>query len=223
MNSINSFTPAEIISLQQGQPVTTSLKVAELFGKRHDDVLKKIRNLECSSDFHLRNFAEMSQEVEIGNGAKRSSRFYEMTKDGFIFVVMGFTGAKAAATKEAYINAFNWMAEHLAATQRPQPAVGLSYDGLNDLAWCWRAADKMLHLAKTVENLLYAAEHREAPNCYSIVREYPSTLAKAKAVLVNHTRNLPPALYADDDSNWARVLRPLHDQTRQIGQSLRLW
>lgn len=58
MGNITSLTPAEIISLHQGQPVTTSLKVAELFGKRHDDVLKKIRNLECSSNFRLRNFAE---------------------------------------------------------------------------------------------------------------------------------------------------------------------
>lgn len=36
-----------------------------------------------------------------------------MTKDGFIFLVMGFTGHKAAAIKEAYINAFNIMAEQL--------------------------------------------------------------------------------------------------------------
>ena len=36
-----------------------------------------------------------------------------MTKDGFIFVVMRFIGAKAAATKEAYISAFNWMAEQI--------------------------------------------------------------------------------------------------------------
>ncbi|MFW2330544.1 MULTISPECIES: hypothetical protein [Aeromonas] len=46
MNNITSFTPAEIISLQQGQPVTTSLKVAELFGKQHKDVLHKIVTLD---------------------------------------------------------------------------------------------------------------------------------------------------------------------------------
>ncbi|WP_429234945.1 Rha family transcriptional regulator [Aeromonas salmonicida] len=221
MGNITSLTPAEIISLQQGQPVTTSLKVAELFGKRHDDVLKKIRNLECSSDFRLRNFAETFQTVIMPKGASKQTPVWEMTKDGFIFVVMGFTGAKAAATKEAYINAFNWMAEQLAA-KRPQPAVGLSYDELRDLAWCWRAADKMWHFAQSIENLLYVAEHREAPTCYSIVREYRYTLGKAKTLLLNLTHDLPPALYADGDSNWARVLRPLHDQPHQIGQSLRL-
>jgi len=38
---------------------------------------------------------------------------YEMTKDGFAFLVMGFTGAKAAAFKEAYINQFNAMETEL--------------------------------------------------------------------------------------------------------------
>lgn len=32
--------------------------VAECFEKRHDDVLKSIRNLDCSDEFRLRNFAE---------------------------------------------------------------------------------------------------------------------------------------------------------------------
>lgn len=114
MNSITSFTPADIISLHQGQPVTTSLKVAAVFGKQHKDVLRKIANLDCSKDFNERNFALVT--YQDGKGEARPA--YEMTKDGFIFVVMGFTGAKAAATKEAYINAFNWMAEQLTRRQQ---------------------------------------------------------------------------------------------------------
>lgn len=215
MNRINSFTPAEIISLQQGQPVTTSLKVAELFGKRHDDVLKKIRNLECSSDFHLRNFAEMSQEVEIGNGAKRSSRFYEMTKDGFIFVVMGFTGTKAAATKEAYINAFNWMAEQLAAAQRPQPMIGLTDDELHSLTWLWRAADRMLDAAKAIYPLLDVADHREAGRYYAIIHEYPMTLQQAQRILAGKTRHVQPATHGDRD--WHRVIPHLRRESKAIG------
>lgn len=134
---------------------------------------------------------------------------WNMTKNGFIFLVMGFTGKLAAQFKEHYISAFDWMAEQLIATR---PAHALTHDELRDLAWCWRAADKMWLLAKEVEDLLYSTKHNEAPNCYSIVREYSNTLAKAKVVLINHTRDLPPALYADEESNWARVLRPLHGQ-----------
>ena len=114
MNTVAAFTPSDIISLHHGQPMTTSLKVAEAFGKQHKDVLRKIELLECSSDFRQRNFAQASYEVEQPNGGKATYKVWEMTKDGFIFVVMGFTGTKAAAIKEAYINAFNWMAEQLA-------------------------------------------------------------------------------------------------------------
>ena len=39
-----------------GKTVTTSLIVADVFGKRHTDVLRDIRNLSCSDDFRKSNF-----------------------------------------------------------------------------------------------------------------------------------------------------------------------
>ncbi|OKB01042.1 hypothetical protein BHR47_05920 [Aeromonas salmonicida subsp. salmonicida] len=207
MNSITAFTSADLITLHHGQPMTTSLKVAEVFGKQHKNVLRKLETLECSPEFHELNFELMSQEIEIGNGAKRETKVWNMTKDGFIFLVMGFTGKLAAQFKELYIHAFNLMAAQLSAAL---PAHGLTHTELRDLAWCWRAGDKMWHFAKEVENLLYAAEHREAANCYSIVREYRRNLDKAKAVLLNHTCDLPLAEQQED--NWRRVLKPLHEQ-----------
>ena len=214
MNHITGFSPTEIISLQQGQPVTTSLKVAELFGKRHDDVLKKIRNLECSAEFNLRNFAEVSYEVVQPNGGKANYKAYEMTKDGFIFVVMGFTGVKAAATKEAYINAFNWMAEQL-ATQRPQPAISLTDDELCTLTWCWRAADRMMEAARSIYPLLEVAEHRDAGRYYSIIHEYPYTLNQARKVLADRTRHIQPNTHGDSD--WPKLIPHLRREPKAIG------
>ncbi|MBN0252541.1 Rha family transcriptional regulator, partial [Pseudomonas aeruginosa] len=46
-------------------------------------------------------------------GEPIKSRSFDMTKDGFMFLVMGFRGKAAAAWKEAFIHAFNWMAEQL--------------------------------------------------------------------------------------------------------------
>jgi phage regulatory protein, rha family len=108
-----AFDAARFITVHNNQPRTTSLLVAECFGKRHDNIIRKIHMLDCSQEFHALNFEEMIIEVEIGKGAKRKTPVYEMTKDGFIFLVMGFTGHKAAAIKEAYINAFNLMALQL--------------------------------------------------------------------------------------------------------------
>ncbi|MGK8176022.1 Rha family transcriptional regulator [Aeromonas oralensis] len=118
MNAITTFTPADIISLNHGQPMTTSLKVAEVFGKRHDNVLRKLETLECSKEFNALNF----EAVEYVDGKGEQRRAWNMTKDGFIFLVMGFTGKQAAAIKEAYINAFNWMAAQLAARTQPDYA-----------------------------------------------------------------------------------------------------
>lgn len=86
-----------------GKNVTTSLIIAEIFGKRHDAVLRDIQNLDCPSDFNLHNFGEISYTDSMN----REQRAYEMTKDGFSFLVMGYTGAKAAKFKVDFINEFN--------------------------------------------------------------------------------------------------------------------
>lgn len=88
-----------------GQLVTTSLKVAEVFGKEHNKVVRDIENLSCSENFNLANFGEINHIDDKG----RSYKAYSMTKDGFVFLVMGYRGAKAAQFKESYIEAFNKM------------------------------------------------------------------------------------------------------------------
>ena len=93
-----------------GRPTTTSLEVARNFGKRHDDVLKAIRNLlmELPSE-PARNFAETSIEADQPNGGTRSTPAYRLTRDGFTLLAMGFTGKKALQFKLAYITEFNRM------------------------------------------------------------------------------------------------------------------
>ncbi|AID83527.1 MULTISPECIES: Rha family transcriptional regulator [Pseudomonas] len=104
----------DLVMVNDGQVVTTSLKVAERFGKRHDNVLRAIDNLDCSAGFRLLNFEETVMWRENPSGGEPiKSRSFDMTKDGFMFLVMGFRGKAAAAWKEAFIHAFNWMAEQL--------------------------------------------------------------------------------------------------------------
>lgn len=99
------FKPSEVIESHGGRLVTTSLKVAEVFGKQHRDVLKRLQTIDCSGKFNERNFAP----IEYTDARNRKKPAFEMTKDGFVFLVMGFTGKKAAQFKEAYIEAFNAM------------------------------------------------------------------------------------------------------------------
>lgn len=104
----------------EGHIKTTSRAIAEHFGKRHDNVLQSIDRLECSPEFRRLNFQESFCTVEVPNGAFRQQRMFELTRDGFVFLVMGFTGPKAARWKEAYIAAFNAMEAQLARTPAPE-------------------------------------------------------------------------------------------------------
>ena len=88
-------------------PFCSSLQVAQEFGKRHDNVVRDIRELECSEEFHNLNFEEIRRTVDLGEKRTRKDPMFLMTKDGFIFLVMGYRGKKAAAIKEAYIKRFN--------------------------------------------------------------------------------------------------------------------
>ncbi|WP_057447082.1 Rha family transcriptional regulator [Pseudomonas syringae group genomosp. 3] len=94
-----------LVEIVKGQPMTTSIDVAMHFGKRHDNVIKAIRNLECPNDFTLLNFEECSRP----GANNKPEPFYRITRDGFAFLCMGFTGKEAARWKVAYINAFNQM------------------------------------------------------------------------------------------------------------------
>ncbi|MGC3900464.1 Rha family transcriptional regulator, partial [Salmonella enterica] len=101
------------IRIINGQAVTSSLAVADYFIKRHADVIRKIESLECSTLFRKRNFAFTSISVNQPNGGTRKLPCYQITRDGFAFLAMGFTGKRAAQFKEAYINAFNQMEKQL--------------------------------------------------------------------------------------------------------------
>ena len=89
---------------------TTSRIVAAAFGKEHRDVLKAIRNLATPEDFNLRNFAQVDFKDDKG----RVFPEYTITRDGCMFLVMGFTGAAAVDTKLKFIEAFNTMEAKLA-------------------------------------------------------------------------------------------------------------
>lgn len=108
---IPAFDFREMVQAKNGEVVTTSRKVAKYFGKRHGDVLRKIEQVksDCSSEFGQRNFASADYIDEQG----KVRPMYSLTKDGWIMVVMGFTGRAATAIKESYISAFNWMSEQL--------------------------------------------------------------------------------------------------------------
>lgn len=114
----------ELIEVKKQQAVTTSVKVAEHFGKRHDNLLRDIdRFLEDSSPQKLgqeNNLKDIDKETlsKIKNMFFESKykgkdgkehRMYYMNKAGFSLLTMGLNGAKALIWKVQFIEAFDKM------------------------------------------------------------------------------------------------------------------
>lgn len=111
------------------QAMTSSLLVAKEFGKAHAKVMRDIENLNCSDEFRLANFGDSSFKNEQG----REFPMVTMTKDGFSFLVMGYTGKKAARFKEAYINAFNKMELEIRSSIKPKSQLEILQMSINQL------------------------------------------------------------------------------------------
>lgn len=111
------------VAVSDGKVTTTSLKIAEVFGKLHKNVIRDIELLQVPDNWHKLNFEPMQIDRQIGNGATRKDKAYSITRDGFTLLVMGFTGAAAMRFKIAYLEEFNRMEAELRRLQAGSPSV----------------------------------------------------------------------------------------------------
>ncbi|HDR8126205.1 TPA: Rha family transcriptional regulator [Bacillus cereus] len=100
------------------EAVTDSLMVAEVFGKQHKNVIQSIHNLhsELGEKGKL-----IFQPTSYKDSFNREQLKYDLTKDGFTLLVMGFNGKEALQFKIAYIEEFNRMEEHIKQPQQLNP------------------------------------------------------------------------------------------------------
>ncbi|MBB1320592.1 Rha family transcriptional regulator [Shewanella sp. SR43-8] len=116
----NQNHPTQLVFINDKQTITNSQVVADYFGKKHYNVLRKIDEIITDAPIEFTSTHFRVHAVKLRAGAvNRDSKIYEMTKDGFMFLVMGFTGAKAAELKINFINAFNEAQKRLSRTQHP--------------------------------------------------------------------------------------------------------
>lgn len=153
------------LSFKNDHITCSSLDVARHFDKEHRNVTRAIKNLECSEGFNALNF----EHVKYKDNKGESRDAYEITRDGFAFLCMGFTGKKAAAWKEAYINAFNEMEARL-LNNRPKTPLEIR---AGHIAQIGKLVDQITALppfsfdaARAIE-LMILQEGREALNAGS--------------------------------------------------------
>ena len=137
-------------------PATTSLKVSEFFERNHRNVLRDIRDLvaKCSKNFTELNF-ELS---EYTDPTGRKLPMYLLTKDGFMMLAMGYTGARAMRLKEAYIAQFNAMEEALRA--RPSALPSNYSDALRALAMEVERREALEQRIQSLDSRLQRIENR---------------------------------------------------------------
>lgn len=144
--------PAPSVMLHNGRPATTSLEVAKFFGKRHDNVVRDIKEIidNTPESFSALNFEGANY---IDEQAKNRP-MYIIYRDGFMLLVMGYTGKKALAIKLAYIEAFNALEAELQrqregalppAPRKFAPSSTVSRKPLERLVKVWASQSGLLH------------------------------------------------------------------------------
>lgn len=109
--------PVPSVSIHNGRPAVTSLDVSKFFEKRHGNVVRDIAQIVSNSP---EKFSRLNFELASYLDEQAKNRpMYIIYRDGFMLLVMGYTGKKALAIKLAYIEAFNAMEEELARRRRP--------------------------------------------------------------------------------------------------------
>ncbi|HAJ7243381.1 TPA: peptidase [Escherichia coli] len=154
--------------------VTSSLAVASYFGKQHKNVIQKIASLECSAEFTELNF-QLSEYIDASG---RKLPCYQITRDGFAFLAMGFTGKRAAQFKEAYINAFNQMEKQLSKPPVPSDVAhnaSVLYSYISSIHQVW---------LQQLYPMLAKAESPLAVSLYDYIND-----ASALACLINLSLN----------------------------------
>ena len=96
-----------LVYLKNDEAVCSSLDVAEKFEKRHADVIRAIENLQKNDS--TQNCVRCFKKTNYKDAKGEMRPMYLMNRDGFTFLVMGFTGKKANEWKWNYIHAFNSM------------------------------------------------------------------------------------------------------------------
>lgn len=115
------------------QAVTSSLLIAEKFGKSHDNVLRDIRNLIKGGVLKNDETPMFEETTYINEQNKQAYPMFLMNRDGFTLLAMGFTGKKAMQFKLEYIKAFNSMEAQIKASQKPKSQLEILQMSINQL------------------------------------------------------------------------------------------
>lgn len=135
------------------QTYTTSLDIAAVFEKRHDNIIAQIKALPQDDFTHL-NFKASNYKDSTG----RTNPCYNLTRDAFSLLVMGFTGEKAYKWKILFIKAFNEMEKRLKNLEQ-EKMEKLAFH--QSLGYKSQLKQQKEHYENKIKALQYDLEHKK--------------------------------------------------------------
>lgn len=194
---MNAVQNTPVVTVVDGSVTTLSTDVATFFEKNHRDVVRSIENiLSTVSEDRVRNFAQtVVTRANPSGGAPIKSKAYRLTRDGFTFLAMGFTGARAQEFKWAYIDAFNKMEAALrqcpAKAQLPPPTLSeqQSYQILSEVAK--RCKRNGVHY-QTVYRAL-KARYQVTKYTHILQRDFEDAIEFIRTMTLNVPEGIPQA------------------------------
>ncbi|MEC2600495.1 ORF6C domain-containing protein [Bacillus cereus] len=131
MDQLTVANEQALVFENNGKVVTDSLKIAEVFNKRHDNVMADIRTqMEYAGyEFSLLNFKERTYE----NRGRRYPKI-DLTEEAFTLVVMSYNTKEAVQMKIKFIEEFKRMKQHIQNQQKiptdPMGVLKLTFQAL---------------------------------------------------------------------------------------------
>ncbi|EJA4488990.1 TPA: Rha family transcriptional regulator [Campylobacter jejuni] len=150
------LVPCEIIEnlkIVDNKVFTDSLFIAEVFEKNHAHILRDIKNM-CDDEFKTLNFKEANYKASNG----KTNPCYNLTRDAFSLLVMGFTGQKAYKWKILFIKAFNEMEKRLKNLEQ-EKMEKLAFH--QSLGYKSQLKQQKEHYENKIKALQYDLEHKK--------------------------------------------------------------
>lgn len=124
------------------EAIVNSRDVAEAFEKRHDHVLRDIDLLLGSPNLGSQTGAGWFRERDdYHDEARKEVRSFDLTRDGLILLVMGWTGPKALQIKVRYIEAFSAMEHALKERHLGLRQIATLVDSVEEIKYSARRTD----------------------------------------------------------------------------------
>ena len=107
---LHQYAHIDLVSLDDGVVVTSSRRVAEMFGKQHWHVMRDIKAVILKLDGPHKGYSEVTRRLYRPTSYidcfNRQQSSFSLNREGLTLLILGYTGQKAFDVKSLYLDAF---------------------------------------------------------------------------------------------------------------------